>query len=88
MNSLLRHLKQKPVSGKHHPALLRQKNITTRNLIFIIFRVVCSQRTYQEASKNIKFYSHVVCFVLSGIFSMFFVDILELIDRKIVIICI
>ena len=41
-----------------------------------------------EANKNIKFYSYVVCFVLSGIFSIFFVDILELIDRKIVIICI
>ena len=53
-----------------------------------LLRVVCNSKTYQEASKNIKFYSYVVCFVLSGIFSMFFVDILEVIDRKIVIICI
>ena len=34
MNSLLRHLKQKPVSGKQHPASSRQKkNITTRNTL-------------------------------------------------------
>ena len=38
--------------------------------------------------KNTKFYSYVVCFVLPGIFLLFFDDILEVVDRKIVIICI
>ena len=68
-----------------------KKNITTRNTLlnFHHFGVVCNQKTYQEASKNIKFYSYVVCFVLSGIFSMFFCRYsFVVVDRKIVIICI
>ena len=60
---------------------------TLLNFHYFSSRLQPTEKPYQKASKNIQFYSYVVCFVLSGIFSMFFNDILELIDRQIVIIC-
>ena len=83
MKSLLRHLKPKPVSGNRHPASLQRKNITTRNtLLNFHYFLSCFQRkNLLKGDQKYQIINYVICFVLHGIFSMYFVGIFEAVDR-------
>ena len=84
MKSLLRHLKPKPVSGNRHPVRYSEKKYNHTQCFAkfsLFFEVLLNKKVTRRQTKNIKFYSYAVCFVLHGIFSMFFVDIFEVLDR-------